>query len=163
VIWLPRQALVRIWHGGVSKSASRLEAPREARRTSPRKSREALDYGEAHHTKGKPREVVELYRALDRFCQDLSPGQVTRRHLAKYVSWSQGKWIFCSAHLQQSGMRVWVKLDPKEIPESAVYARDVSAIGHWGVGDVELAVDGMDRLRDAEQFIQAAYEAEPRN
>ena len=55
-----------------------------------------------------------------------------------------------------------MKLDPKEIPESAVYARDVSAIGHWGVGDVELAVDGMERLRDAEQFIQASFEAAPR-
>ncbi len=69
-----RQALVRIWRGGVSMPTTHLEAPRDAKQARSRRTREALDYGEAHHTKGKPREVVELYRALDRFCQDLSPG-----------------------------------------------------------------------------------------
>lgn len=115
-------------------------------------------YDEAHHTAGRPKEVVELYRVLDRLCQDLAPGEVVRRYLAKYVSWSTGKRIFCCSHLQQSGMRVWLKLAPEEIPEWATFARDVSKIGHWGVGDVELAVDSQRTLHQAEPLIRSSFE-----
>jgi predicted transport protein len=88
------------------------------------------------------------------------PGQITRKFLAKYIAWSQNKVVFCTAHLLQSGLRVWVKLDPSGIPSSAAYARDVSHVGHWGVGDVELAIDNAETLRDAEPLIRASYEAE---
>ncbi len=37
-------------------------------------------------------------------------------------------------------------------------ARDVSNIGHWGVGDVELAVNSLNRLEGAEPFIQGSFE-----
>ncbi len=154
-----QQALARIWRGEQVQLAASAEAIQEAKRRSGFRRKGARDYGEAHHTQGKPQEVVELYRALDRFCQDLAPGQITRRHLAKYVSWSRGRGIFCCAHLQQSGLRVWVKLDPKTIPASVKYARDVSKVGHWGVGDVELAIDSIERLRDAQQFVRASFEA----
>jgi len=88
---------------------------------------------------------VEFYRGLDRFCQDLATGRVTRRYKAKYISWSLDKSIFCCAHLQQGGLRVWVKTNPKVLNTPTFFARDVSKIGHWGVGDVELAVNSFDR------------------
>ena len=77
---------------------------------------------------------------------------------AKYVSWSKDKAIFCSAHLQQGGLRVWVKTDPKKLDPSHPFARDVSRIGHWGVGDVELAINSLERLRDAEAHIRESFE-----
>jgi predicted transport protein len=104
--------------------------------------------------------VIELYRALDRICQDIAPGQITRKYLAKYIAWSQDKAIFCTAHLLQSGLRVWLKIDRGEIPASVTYARDVSRVGHWGVGDVELAIDHADSLRGAEKLVRASYDAE---
>ena len=102
--------------------------------------------------------MPELYRGLDRFCQDLAPGQITRSYKAKYISWSLDKGIFCCAHLQQGGLRVWVKTNPKALDPSDSFARDVSKIGHWGVGDVELAVNSLDRLHEAEAFIQKSFE-----
>ena len=58
------------------------------------------------------------------------------------------------------GLRVWVKIDPHEIPATATYARDVSHAGHWGVGNVELAIDNTEILRDSEQMIHASYNSE---
>lgn len=66
--------------------------------------------------------------------------------------------IFCCAHLQQGGLRVWVRTNPKALDPSVSFARDVSKIGHWGVGDVELAVNNLDRLQEAEAFIQRSFE-----
>lgn len=151
-----RQALGRIWDAGAA-AAPPTVVMKTVVQDDPTKRRPVSKYTEGHHTDGKPTEVVELYRGLDRLCQDLAPGQVTRAYKAKYVSWSLGKRIFCCAHLQQGGLRVWVKLSPKTLDATISFARDVSKIGHWGVGDVELSIDGVERLHDAEPFIQKSF------
>ncbi len=139
-------------------TAGTVPAPRPSRRRPSTGARATPEYTEDHHTAGKPQEVVELYRALDRLCQDLAPGQVARKYRAKYIAWAIGTNTFCCAHLQQSGMRVWLKLSPSEIPPMTRFARDVSKVGHWGVGDVELAIDSLKRLRDAEHLIGMSFE-----
>lgn len=145
-----QQALGRIWDTGKSTGvAIAITGHTKALNEQRPKSRESAKYSENHHTEGKPSEVIELYRGLDRLCQDLAPGRITRTYKAKYVSWSYDKAIFCCAHLQQGGLRVWVKTDPKALDLSESFARDVSKIGHWGVGDVELAIDRLERLRAA--------------
>jgi predicted transport protein len=155
-----RQVLPRIWQGQPAQEPSLNHAPPATQKKgSRRKGGESVDYGESHHTREKPKEVVELYRALDRLCQDMAPGHVVRRFLAKYVSWSLGKRAFCSAHLQQGGLRVWVKVDPKEIGGAPASVRDVSAVGHWGTGNVEIAVNGTEGLQTAALFIQKSFES----
>jgi predicted transport protein len=89
----------------------------------------------------------------------MAPGQVVRRFLAYYVSWSLGKRAFCTAHLQQGGLRVWVKADPKEISGAPACVRDVSAIGHWGTGNVEIGVNGPEGLQTAAPFIRMSFES----
>lgn len=152
-----QQALGRIWDGGKSTALPLVESG-DPKREKAHESRSAVEYAETHHTEGRPSEVVEIYRALDRLCQDLAPGRVVRAYKAKYVSWLLGKGIFCSAHLQQGGLRVWVKIDPRTLDPSFKFARDVSKIGHGGVGDVELAINSLDRLREAEAFIRNSFE-----
>ncbi|MCJ7503531.1 MAG: hypothetical protein MUP80_10790 [Acidobacteriia bacterium] len=152
------QALRRIWDAGKptpTPTAGPTHSQGEKHRGPARPSAE---YTETHHTEGKPNEVVELYRGLDRFCQELAPGRVTRVYKSKSINWSLDKAIFCCAHLQQGGLRVWVKIDPKSLDASISFARDVSKIGHWGVGDVELAVNSLDRLRDAGAFVRRSFE-----
>jgi len=154
-----REALARIWRGEIPmKPAKDLECVQEARHKRGGMSRDKLDYGEAHHIEGKPVEIIELYRGLDRFCQDRAPGKVSRRYLAKYVTWSLGKSAFCSVHLLESGLKMGLKLSADDIPGGITYARDVSNVGHWGLGDIEFAIDSMEHLREAEQFIQASFD-----
>jgi predicted transport protein len=154
-----QQALGRIWHAGTP--APRGVEPKTIRRERRIERRES-QYTEEHHTMGKPSEVVELYRGLDRVCQDLAPGKIVRAYKAKYISWAVGKWIFCCAHLQQGGLRVWVKINPKALGPSVTFARDVSRVGHWGVGDVELSVNSVERLREAKPFVRESFEKAPK-
>ena len=152
-----RAALARIWQadGGTTAAApSRSDRPMRAPRE--RAARSSIDYGEKHHTERKPAETVEIYRALDRMCQDFSPGNVSRRFLKHTVAWSLGMKTFCSAQLQQHELRVWLELDPK-VTASLAYARDVSKLGHQGIGDVELAIASVERLREAEPFIRQSF------
>jgi predicted transport protein len=119
---------------------------------------DAAEYSEDHHIQGKPEEVVELFRALHRMCQDLAPGRIARVYKAKHIAWSLDKAVFCCARVLQGGLRVWVKTDPKALDGSISFARDVSKVGHYGVGDVELAFDSLQCLRQLDGFLRASFE-----
>ena len=38
------------------------------------------------------------------------------------------------------------------------YARDVSRVGHWGVGDVELTIDSIEKFHNAKFLIQKSFD-----
>lgn len=153
-----KSALSRIWTGGPASSVTKShplvdKAPTKIKPVAVGKP----EYDEKRHIDGRPIEVVELYRELDRFCLDRAQGQVVRRFLAQNVAWCLGKSTFCSVHLLQSGLKMWLRLNPSDIPASITNARDVSKVGHWGIGDVEFSIDSLERLRQAEPFIQASF------
>ena len=81
-----------------------------------------------------------------------------RKYLAKYVSYLHGKAIFCCVHLQKSGLRIWLKLSYSYLENPPDFIRDVSNIGHWGVGDVEVGIDSLDKLQIAKLLIRQSFE-----
>lgn len=113
---------------------------------------------EEDHTCDKPQEVIELFRTIDQLCKELDPINVAKRYLVKYIGYSCNKNIFCCVHLRKSGLRVWLKLKYKELESPPDFIRDVSNIGHWGVGDVEMAIDTLDKLEEGKIFIQKSFE-----
>ncbi|MFH1371439.1 MAG: DUF5655 domain-containing protein [Planctomycetota bacterium] len=122
-----------------------------------RSGKKGKDYGEGHHVKDQPQEVVELYRSLDKFCTELDPTYVTRKYISKSINYSHGNNIFCCVHLQKSGLRVWLKLKYAELESPPEYVRDVSNVGHWGTGDIEVAIDSISKLQDVKALIQKSF------
>jgi predicted transport protein len=121
----------------------------------PTKSKE---YTESHHISDKPQEVVELYRAVDRFCIELDPTKVQRSYRAKIINYRHEKGIFCCIHLLTGGLRVWLKLKYADLETPPEYIRDVSHVGHWGVGDVELKIDNLKKFQDSKALIQNSFD-----
>lgn len=119
-----------------------------------------IDYGEAHHTSDMPKEVFELYHAIDRFCLSLKPGSIVKRFLAKTVDFSDQNHRFCAVHLQQSGLRVWLKLKYSRLENPPSFARDVSNVGTWGkaTGDLELGISNSSQLEEAFPLIRKSFE-----
>lgn len=116
------------------------------------------EYDEKYHIEGKPQEVVELFKKIDQYCMDPYPVGVERSYLAKYVKYSCIKNIFCCIHLQKSGLRVWLKLKYFELINPPDYVRDVSKIGHWGVGDVELMVNDIEKFQTVKDLLKKSFE-----
>ncbi len=150
---------LRLGDAGVAREArtARQEAggtPRRGRR--PRGAESAYD--ESHHIAGKPQEVLELYRAIDRECLGLRPGAVQKRYLAKYISYEADGRSFCSVHLGQGGLRVWLCLKLHRLANPPSFARDVSNVGHWGIGDLELAITSLAEIEEAAKLIRASFQ-----
>jgi hypothetical protein len=139
------------------KGADRSDAALRSWKT--RKARQDTGYTEETHTSGKPVEVLEVYRKLDQICLGLRTGGIGKRYLAKYIAYQDGKRTFCTVHVFRGGLRVWVKLKFHDIVDAPAFVRDVSAIGHWGVGDVELAISSTNQLALAESLIRRSFES----
>lgn len=58
-----------------------------------------------------------------------------------YIGLISDKLNFCQIHGQKAGMKIWLNLDIRDISEQAsLKVRDVSDIGHWGMGNIECVV-----------------------
>ncbi len=153
-----KNALKRLW--GQTSEVKILPSSKTAgKTTAPDKTRvKGKEYSEDHHIRGKPQEIVELFRTIDKFYRELDPSNVQRKYLAKYVRYSHGENIFSCVNVQKSRLRIWLKLKYSDLESPPEYARDVSNVGHWGVGDVELAIDSLERFQNAKALIQKSFE-----
>jgi predicted transport protein len=124
----------------------------------PSRKVEVATYDEQYHTEGKPKDIVEFYHSLDDFCMNISPGNVARQYLAKYVRYDYQDHIFCCVHIDKSKLRVWLKLNYNDLDNPPIYARDVSKVGHWGTGDVEVNISNAMDLEDAKPLIRKSFE-----
>jgi len=155
-----KAALRRIWgQPAEAESVMRESALDRAEKRAPRRpeKRPKQDYGEEHHTKGIPQEIVELYRGVDRFCREMDPS-VRKRYLAKYIAYECGNRIFGSVELWKGRVKVWLKLDYSELDNPPSNIRDVSGVGHWGVGNVEVRIADQHALQSAKPYIRQSFE-----
>jgi len=59
----------------------------------------------------------------------------------------------------QQSVLVYVKVDPSAIKLEEGFTRDVTSIGHYGTGDLEITIQNQDDLQKALPLLQASYEA----
>jgi predicted transport protein len=67
---------------------------------------------------------------------------------------------FCQINGQKSGLKIWVKLnsDMSDLTEQEkLKVRDVSKIGHWGMGDIEFNLGSVKDFEWAINIIKKAY------
>lgn len=116
-------------------------------------------HNEDHHLSGKPQEIIELYRAIERFCLGLAPSEVTTRHLVKSINFEHDNRCFCSLHVLQGQIKLWLRLQFRELANPPVFVRDVANIGHWGVGDVEARISNREEFEEATSLIRRSFES----
>ncbi len=76
-----------------------------------------------------------------------------------YIGLISHKSNFCQIHGQKTGMKIWLSLDINDISEQAsLNVRDVSNIGHWGMGNIECVVKNELDFEWLIPLIQKAYE-----
>jgi predicted transport protein len=58
---------------------------------------------------------------------------------------------------QKQQIVLYLKLDPKTIPNPPPIVRDVSSIGHFGTGDTEVTIHSDEDFETAKPLIEKAY------
>lgn len=116
------------------------------------------EYPLSHHLDTKPTAIVDLFERLDEFGRSLGP-DVTRRIRKQYIGYFRGKKSFFTLETQRQRIIVYLSLDPAEV--KAFWApgpmRDVTAIGHFGMGNIEYSVRDAEQIPEVGELIKLAY------
>lgn len=105
-----------------------------------------------------------LYAALEQFMVELGD-DVTKKVTKNYYAFRRLKNFACvEIHPQAQKLAVYVKAnldqdDPDSAPIVPGLTRDVSKIGHFGTGNLEITLSQPEHLEQAKAWIAASYEA----
>jgi len=103
-----------------------------------------------------PPHLTELLTSLEDYAMSLGD-DVQRKELKLYVAFKRLK-NFATVVPQKNRLLLYLHLDPEQISPIPSFARDMSQQGHWGTGDLELALTGKADLDIAKPLILMSYE-----
>ncbi|WP_338593235.1 DUF5655 domain-containing protein [Shewanella khirikhana] len=101
----------------------------------------------------------QLYEGVIDFTASLGD-DVHYKQLKLYGAFRRLKNFVCIIVLpkQDPKLQLLLRLDPKTVDMEEGFSRDVSEIGHWGTGDLELTLRTVDDLEKAKPLIKRAAE-----
>lgn len=102
-------------------------------------------------------ELKDLWEALRAFLLALGD-DVQEKHLRYYVAFRRLKNFACvEAHPQSGELLVYTKTELTTISLQEGFTRDVTSIGHYGTGDLEIRIKTADELDRAKVLLIEAY------
>lgn len=118
-------------------------------------TRETATYTFEQHLVEKPSMIQELARSVQEFIMGLDTA-LEEAPKKFYVAYRISQNIVCM-ETRKKQIALYLKLNPREVPGPAGISRDVSKIGHFGTGDLEVIVKSRVDLEAAKPFIEMAY------
>jgi predicted transport protein len=113
-------------------------------------------YSFEEHLAGQPEKIQDLAKAVQEFVLGLDPAieEVPKK---LYVAYRSSQNIVCM-ELHKQKVILFLKLDPKETNGPAGLSRNVTNIGHFGTGDLEVSIKNAADFEAAKPFIEKAYQ-----
>lgn len=103
-------------------------------------------------------ELTGLYEAYEEFLLSLGD-DVVKNERQDYFAFRRLKNFACvEVHPTSRNLLIYLKLDPQSVEMQEGFMRDVSSIGHFGTGDVELRVRDRNSWELVEVLSRRAYE-----
>lgn len=110
----------------------------------------------AAHFAAMTEDVKILYDELYSFVMSLGD-DINAKELRLYLAFSRLKNFICLLPMK-GGLKLWVKLNPDTVQLEEGFSRDVSNVGHWGTGDVEVYIRSKEDLTKAKPLLEQAYQ-----
>jgi len=104
-------------------------------------------------------DLQDRYAAFMAFAEALGD-DVQVKTLKYYIAFRRLKNFACvEVHRKTNNLLVFLKVNPKSIKLESGFSRDVSQLGHFGTGDLELTLRNIADLERAKPLIAASYQA----
>jgi predicted transport protein len=115
-------------------------------------------YSLEDHLKGKPDSVCNLYQELrERIFSLDEDGAIIEKANKHYMVYKHGK-NFCEVWIQNSQLKIWLDIFIADLNDPLKLSKDVSNIGHWGTGDVEVNISDSVDLSKIMDLVSQAYQ-----
>ncbi|MFM0173337.1 DUF5655 domain-containing protein [Paraburkholderia sediminicola] len=100
-------------------------------------------------------EIRDLYASIASFLLSLGD-DVQEKRLKLYTAFRRLKNFACAIPYPNRILMI-LKLDPSTVALEEGFSRDISQIGHWGTGDVELTLRGQADFDRAKTLLERSY------
>lgn len=118
-------------------------------------SKEIIVYTEDDHLVKGSEETREIYKELrDRI---LELGELEISPTKFYIGFKLKKRVVTDLEIQRKQLKVRVNLKVGQLDDPLNLFRDVSKVGHWGIGDYETGVSSMEDLDYLMSLIRQSY------
>lgn len=118
-------------------------------------TRATSTYTFEQHIVGKPQLIQELARSVQEFIMGLDAA-MEEAPKKLYVAYRISQNIVCMETFKKQ-IALYLKLNPQEVVGPEKISRDVSNIGHFGTGDLEVVIKSQADLEAAKPFVEMAY------
>lgn len=118
-------------------------------------TRPSASYTFEEHLSGKSQEIRDLAYAVQDFVMGLDAA-IEEAPKKLYVAYRISQNIVCM-EVRKKHLALYLKLDPREVSGPPGISRDVSRIGHFGTGDLEIIVKSPADLEASKPFLELAY------
>ena len=108
-----------------------------------------------NHFKKKPPQIVSLFKNVQEYILSLGE-KVEEVPKMLYIGYKTLQ-LFACVTIRTRDLKIWLKLDYKTVHPKTKIARDVSNIGHHGIGDFELTVKNETELEEAKKYIEMSF------
>lgn len=103
-------------------------------------------------------ELTDRFETLKAYMMSLGD-DVQMKILKHYIAFKRIKNFACiEIHPQTAKVLLYLKVKPDSITLEHGFTRDVSNIGHYGTGDLEVAISNGEDIEKAKRFINMAYD-----
>ena len=102
-----------------------------------------------------PQKIKVLYENIKSYTLSLGD-DVTENQLKLYTAFKKVKNFMC-VEIHPSTIILYLKLDPAKETLVSGFSRDVTNIGHWGTGDLEVTITDDTTYEQAKHLIEKAY------
>jgi predicted transport protein len=100
--------------------------------------------------------IKKLYEELKDFVLRLGD-DVSENRLKLYSAFKKIKNIVC-VEIFKDKLLLHIRLDPQTVIFEDGFSRNVTGIGHWGTGDVEVSIKNSEDIEKVKTLIERAYE-----
>jgi predicted transport protein len=119
-------------------------------------TRKTGSYNLEQHFTNKPEPIKNLALSVQEYVVGLD-GAIQEVPKKFYIAYKLSQNIVCM-EIKKKCVILYLKLDPKGLGELPPIARDVTSIGHYGTGNLELVLESANDFETAEPFILQAYQ-----
>jgi predicted transport protein len=120
-------------------------------------TRRTATYTFEEHIANKSAHIRELVLAIREYVLNID-AVIEEAPKQNYVAYRTTQNIAC-VEVQQRKVTIFLKLNPKKVELVPGFVRDVTDIGHFGTGNVEVTIQSIEDFERAKPLIQQAYEA----
>ena len=119
-------------------------------------TRATASYTFEQHLDGRPEAIRDIALAVQELMTGLD-SSIEEAPKKQYVAYKSSQNIVCM-EVKKQKIYLYLKLNPKLIANPSPIIRDVTSIGHYGTGDVEVTLRSRSDLETAKPLIHLAFQ-----